>query len=253
MTRSCASAAHAQASIASGWRPGRARRARTASGPPRPPSRSAREQPELDAEVDQPRAVEPAEAGDQVVEAVVERHRRADCRMRDRRDRVRAAVPYGARGPMQRFARGAGFWGSMDTDSRLIAALGRRPRRGRSRRSCWPTRTGSTRSPCACSATRATPRRPPRTRSSAPTARSPAYDADADPRAPAPAVAGDDRPQPVPLAADPAAGRRPAVRCRSTSTRRRAMLEPSHRRGAGPVADERERRAARERLGRRSC
>ena len=44
----------------------------------------------------------------------------------------------------------------------------------RSRRSCWPTRTGSTRSPCACSAIRATPRRPPRTPSSAPTGRWPA-------------------------------------------------------------------------------
>ena len=44
----------------------------------------------------------------------------------------------------------------------------------RSRRSSWSTRTDSTRSRCACSAIRATPRRPPRTRSFAPTGHSPA-------------------------------------------------------------------------------
>ena len=43
----------------------------------------------------------------------------------------------------------------------------------RSRPSCWPTRTGSIRSPCACSAIRATPRKPPRTPSSVPTGRWP--------------------------------------------------------------------------------
>ena len=42
---------------------------------------------------------------------------------------------------------------------------------GPSRRSCWPTRTGSTRSRCGCSVTRATPRRRPRTRSCARTVR----------------------------------------------------------------------------------
>ena len=42
----------------------------------RPGRTERREQPELDAEVDEPGAVEPAKAVDQVVEAVVERHGR---------------------------------------------------------------------------------------------------------------------------------------------------------------------------------
>ena len=75
VTRSCASAAQAHASIAGGWRPGRrgelgGRQAGRAG------FAETGEQTQLDAEVDEPRAVEPAEAGDQVVESVVEGHRR---------------------------------------------------------------------------------------------------------------------------------------------------------------------------------
>ena len=75
VTRSCASAAQAQASTACGWQPARpARSIGRQAVATRPPDVS--EEPEFDPEVDEPRAVEPAEAGDQVVESIVEGHRR---------------------------------------------------------------------------------------------------------------------------------------------------------------------------------
>ena len=69
-----------------------------------------------------------------------------------------------------------------------------------------------------------------------------------DPRAPAPAVAGHDRAQPVPLAADPAAGRRPAGPCRSTA-RCRATSSRATDEAHGPAATSAARAAA-GRLGR---
>ena len=101
-----------------------ARRARPAVRPSRAGVAEPREQPELDAEVDEPRAVEPAEAGDEVVEAVVEGHRAADCRMAGAPPRVAAGYRTAPRrGPAATVAAIAGFWGTMDTDSPLIAAL----------------------------------------------------------------------------------------------------------------------------------
>ena len=69
------------------------------------------EEPEFDADVHQPRAVEPAETGDQVVETVVESHRRADCRMLARRLRcppgtVIATRPRRCNGPRDRVVLG---------------------------------------------------------------------------------------------------------------------------------------------------
>ena len=73
VTRSCASAAQAQASI--GGRLAAGLRGQLRGGQPTGAAGAkAREQSELDAEVHQPRAVEPAQAGDQVVESVVKRH-----------------------------------------------------------------------------------------------------------------------------------------------------------------------------------
>ena len=65
----------AHASTACGWVPVAAASSAGVS-PAEPASRSAGEQAQLDAEVDEPRAVEAAQAGDQVVESVVEGHRR---------------------------------------------------------------------------------------------------------------------------------------------------------------------------------
>ena len=73
------------------------------------------------------------------------------------------------------------------------------------------------------------------------------YDAGTDPRAPAPAVAGHDRAQPVSLATDPAAGQRPPVRVarrpvagrsrasrRTRRTDRSPRARPAPRRPTGP-------------------
>ena len=171
VTRSCASAAHAQASIACGTQP-----ASVASSPTAMPSRPGLpdppEQAELEAEVDQPRAVEAAEGRDEVVEAIVEGHRRAivawpiappACRpgygtVPSRTRLQRSWRPRGSGGRWIPTARSSRPWRPTSTD--------------RSRRSCWRTRTGSTRSHCGSWATRATPRRPRRTPSSGRTGRS---------------------------------------------------------------------------------
>ena len=63
-----------------GGRVGRGRGGQLGRGQPRRPGRAQPlEQPELDAEIDEPGAMEPAKAGDQVVVPVVVAHRR-DCR-----------------------------------------------------------------------------------------------------------------------------------------------------------------------------
>ena len=172
LTRSCASAAHAQASTALGWQPvWRGELGRRQAGGAR--VAHPREEPELDAEVHQPRAMEPAEAGDQVVEAVVESHPAPDCRMARAPDGWRpGTVTSSPADPAQRFAAAPG------SGERWIPTARSSPRSprtstDRSRPSCWPTRTGSIRSPCACSAIRVTPRRPPRTPSSVRTGRCP--------------------------------------------------------------------------------
>ena len=76
---SWASAAHAQTSIASG---STARGLGELDGGQagRPGGAEVREQPKLDAQVHQPGVVEPGQAGDEVVEAFIELHRRSDCR-----------------------------------------------------------------------------------------------------------------------------------------------------------------------------
>ena len=63
--------------------------------------------------------MEAAEAGDQVVESIVEGHRRRDCRMATAGGRV----PYEAPPTLRNGSTGPGFWGTMDSDSPLAAAL----------------------------------------------------------------------------------------------------------------------------------
>ena len=156
--------------------PRRARRARCPLVPARP---EALEQAKLEPEVDQPRAVEPAEAGDQVVEAVVVAHRAGLSHGGPPPDGVAARY----RTVMQRSARSLvlgddGHDDAPRTDRRGRHAPPRRPGRdldgpfedARQR----ATRTASTRSPCGCSAIRTMPRRRPRTPWSGPTGRWPA-------------------------------------------------------------------------------
>jgi RNA polymerase sigma-70 factor (ECF subfamily) len=79
-----------------------------------------REQAQLDAEVDQPGPVEPAEAVDQVVEAVVERHRRPIVAWQT----VASGYRWDAnRRPAATDGVVARFCEAMDTDSQLIVAL----------------------------------------------------------------------------------------------------------------------------------
>ena len=82
------------------------------------------EQAEFDAEVDEPGPVEPGQAVDEFVEAVVEAHRRRIVARPAARSRPAGTrrVPYGSDATVRADAR---FWGSMDTDSQLIAALAR--------------------------------------------------------------------------------------------------------------------------------
>ncbi len=149
--------------------------------------------------------MEAAEAGDEVVEAIVEGHPRPIVARPMSRPRARR-VRYGPEpDPPATVVAVMGFWWTMDTDSALIDALAPTST-GRSSRSCWRTRTGSIRSLCGSWVTRATRRRPRRTRSSGHTGRS-AGTTGPDPRPPTPTVAGDDRPQPVSLAADPSSAR----------------------------------------------
>ena len=81
------------------------------------------EQAELEPEIDEPRAMEPAEGGDQVVEALVEGHlRRIVARPTAVASTGRVTVCLRDAADATVRLR-AGFWGTMDTDSPLINAL----------------------------------------------------------------------------------------------------------------------------------
>ena len=168
----------------------------------------------------------------------------ADCRMARRR--ASAGDVSCRHGGLQRSAGVPWFWGMMDDRQHAHRTPSRATSTRRSRRSCWPTRTG-----CYSIALRV-PRRPARRRGGRPGRLRPRLPgprrlpARADPRAPPAAVAGDDRPEPVPQPAPPAhAGRRragPARRGRARTRRRDARHEPRGR--ARRVRADRERLAA---------
>ena len=248
VTRSWASAAHAQASIASGRQPG-PRRSSLGREARRGRRRAARaNRPELEAEVDEPRAVEPAEAGDRGRRSGRRGPSSGDCRMRRRplgcRPRY-GTVPVGrACNGRARSPGSGGRW--------IPTAAHRRPaaRPRRIVRGARPGPPGPALLDRAADARRPARRRggrPGRLRPGLPGARR--LRRGADPRPAPPAVAGDDRPQPVPLAArrgGRAAARTPlsldlapARRARAAH-RRRPRARPPPRRG----------RRQRERLGR---
>ena len=159
--RPCASAAETHAPIGARLQPLDAASS-AAVRPSRPAARSRLNNPSSDADVHQPGPVEAGQAVDQVVEAIVELHPRSIVAWRGRRAVRRTAWSAAARDryrvkqdqpTRQRFAkpRGSGCrwiptarssppWPETSTD--------------RSRRSCWPTRIASTRSPCGCWAIR---------------------------------------------------------------------------------------------------
>ena len=112
-------------------------------------------------------------------------------------------------------SRGSGGDG---TDDQLIDALAARPRRVVRGARAGPRGPHATRSRCACSGTRATPRRRPRTLSSAPTVPSAATTRRGSATCGC-GLAGDDRPQPVPLAHRAAGAPAASVRCRWTPLR----------------------------------
>ena len=152
-----------------------------------------REQPELDAQVDEPRAVEAAEARDQVVEAVVVAHG-LDCRMGPPAGRGASGVPWlscngcGAR---------RGSREMMDADDRLTTALaddldGAFDALVVAHQDRLYTIAAADARRC-----RATPRRPPRTRWSARIARWPRTTRPRIRELRLRGLADDDRPQPV--------------------------------------------------------
>ncbi len=162
-----------------------------------------RQQPELEARVHVPGAVEAAEAGDQVVEAVVEAHVRIVARGHAPRSTPRlyaAGMPSAARMPtsaLDATHRLRRVFRMVMDDTELALPPRRGPRRDVRDPRRTPTWTAATRSPCASSATRTTPRRSPRTPSSGPTGRSRATSRRGSAIC-ASGLARDDRAQPVP-------------------------------------------------------
>ena len=151
-TRSCASAPHAQSWTSRGSVPVR-RASSSAVSPLAPGVAQPLEQAQLEADVDVPRAVEPAEARDEVIEAVVDAHWRGlwhatPAGIGDGWASA-AARPGALRSGADATARGPGGFGHRDGRHRAHRSASRATSTARSSTSSRPTWTAATRSPCA--------------------------------------------------------------------------------------------------------